>query len=77
MSSGNDGLSLSSARSIRDLPGPSALPLLGNSLQLNRQSMHQTLEQWSRKYGDIFRFRIASGPKHPRLLTRIPIPLCT
>lgn len=59
MSSRDGGASLSSARRIRDLPAPPGLPLLGNLLQLKRESMHQTLEQWGRKYGEIYRFRIA------------------
>lgn len=59
MTSGSGDVSPSSARRIRDLPGPPSLPLLGNTPQLDRQSMHQTLERWSGRHGDIFRFRIA------------------
>ncbi len=49
----------STARRISDLPGPPGLPLLGNALQIRRESLHQTLERWSREYGAAFRFRIA------------------
>jgi len=47
-------------RDLADLPGPRGLPVLGNLLQIDRQRVHQTVEQWSREYGPIFRFRLAS-----------------
>jgi cytochrome P450 len=47
-------------RRIRDLPGPPGLPLLGNSLQLDRQRVHQAAERWAQQYGETFRFRIAT-----------------
>jgi cytochrome P450 len=46
---------------IQDLPGPRALPIVGNALQIERSRMHLVAEQWSRTYGDYFRFRI--GPR--------------
>jgi cytochrome P450 len=54
----NNVVSSSSTRHIRDLPGPWNLPLLGNALRIRLESMHQTLEQWNREYGDVFRFRM-------------------
>ena len=55
----NNVASSSSTRRIRDLPGPWNLPLLGSALRIRLQTMHQTLEQWNREYGDVFRFRMA------------------
>jgi cytochrome P450 len=46
---------------ISDLPGPRGIPLLGNALQIDRERMHQTVEGWSRTYGDAYRFRL--GPR--------------
>ena len=43
---------------IADLPGPRALPILGNVLQIDPPSLHLIAEKWSRQYGEIFRFRI-------------------
>jgi cytochrome P450 len=47
-----------SHRRLADLPGPRALPLLGNALQLERTRIHQTMEQWSRQYGPLFRISL-------------------
>ena len=47
-------------RNIADLPGPRGLPLLGNLLQIDRTRVHASVEQWSREYGPLFRFRLAS-----------------
>src|SRR5438067_12931480 len=44
-------------RSLRDLPAPPGLPLVGNLLQLERDRLHLTLEEWRRTYGDYYRFR--------------------
>lgn len=52
-----DGIAL---KRIGDLPGPIALPFLGNLLQLRPDHFHQTVERWSRRYGDYFRLKI--GP---------------
>ena len=43
---------------IRDLPGPRGLPILGNSLQIDPSRLHLVAEEWGRKYGDYFRFRL-------------------
>lgn len=52
--------SAATVRSVADLPGPSGLPLLGNLLQIDRERLHQKAEQWSREYGEAYRFRITS-----------------
>jgi cytochrome P450 len=46
-------------RSLRDLPGPAGLPLLGNALQVDSARFHQNLEGWQRQFGDLFRVRLA------------------
>lgn len=48
------------SREIADLPAPPALPFLGNAHQLNPRTIHQTMEQWSGRYGPIFRASIGS-----------------
>lgn len=42
-------------RQIRQLPGPFALPLLGNSLQLRVPRIHRDVEGWVRRYGPLMR----------------------
>jgi cytochrome P450 len=51
---------MAALRSIADLPGPSRLPLLGNTLQLRNSSPHLTIEGWCERYGPIFRFAVGS-----------------
>lgn len=45
-------------------PQPTALPFIGNIHQFaaaaSKKSLHLQLEQWARKYGDIFRVQL--GP---------------
>lgn len=48
----------SKLRSVAELPGPRALPILGNLHQLDRVSAHQTIEDWSRQYGNYFRVQL-------------------
>jgi cytochrome P450 len=45
-------------RQLIDLPGPRALPLVGNMHQLNRTRLHQDMENWSREYGSLFRVEL-------------------
>jgi cytochrome P450 len=47
-------------RRITDLPGPRGWPLVGNLLQIDRQRLHQHLEQWAEQYGEIYRIRLAT-----------------
>jgi cytochrome P450 len=49
---------VSARRRFADLPGPRGLPVVGNLLQVDRARMHETVEDWSRRYGPYFRFRI-------------------
>ena len=45
-------------RRLVDLPGPRALPIIGNLHQVDRRAMHLSVEAWAREYGPFFRFRI-------------------
>jgi cytochrome P450 len=45
------------SRRIRDLPAPPGLPIVGNLFQLDIASLHRSVENWHRRYGDYFRFR--------------------
>jgi cytochrome P450 len=49
-------------RQIKNLPGPRALPLVGNMLQLDRLRVHQTVERWSCEYGPFFRIWFGRTP---------------
>jgi cytochrome P450 len=49
-------------RSLADLPGPRGIPVLGNALALKPGQVHTVVEEWARRYGDFFRFRI--GARH-------------
>jgi len=44
-----------SLREMNDLPGPPSLPLVGNAFQVDRDLIHQNVEQWARRYGPLFR----------------------
>ena len=45
-------------RSIKDLPSPRGLPLLGNLLQIKPTRFHLQLEQWCRALGPTFQLRL-------------------
>jgi cytochrome P450 len=45
-------------RQIAALPGPFALPLLGNALQLTPSRVHRDVERWCRRYGPLFRIQL-------------------
>lgn len=47
------------AKRLSDLPGPRGLPLVGNAFQIDPSRMHLIAEEWHRRYGECFRFRIA------------------
>jgi Cytochrome P450 len=55
------GTAVATTRSIADLPGPTRLPLLGNTHQMRPSSLHLTVEEWCERYGPIFRFDL--GPR--------------
>lgn len=48
-------------RSVRDLPGPSRLPLLGTAHLLEPARLHLQLEQWAREYGTPYTYGL--GPR--------------
>jgi cytochrome P450 len=48
-------------RRLADLPGPRALPLLGNLHQFDFKRLHRTMEQWARKHGPVFRVKFPTG----------------
>ena len=52
---------MNALREIADLPGPRALPLVGNMFQIRRKHLHRSVEAWGREYGPFFRFRL--GPR--------------
>jgi cytochrome P450 len=54
-------------RTVRDLPGPRGVPLLGNGLQIRRAHVHLDVERWARQHGPLFRFRL--GPRTIVVLT--------
>src|SRR5262245_12082651 len=41
-------------RSLKDLPGPKGIPLLGNLLQLDLNRLHLVLEKWCEEFGPIY-----------------------
>jgi cytochrome P450 len=49
-------------RRIEDLPGPRALPLIGNLHQIKPQHIHQDVERWAWLYGSMFRFYLGRMP---------------
>ena len=46
--------------SVRDLPGPGGLPIIGNLHQIRFSRLHLDLEKWAERYGPLFRVRF--GP---------------
>ena len=48
-------------RRLADLPGPRALPLLGNLHQFDFKRLHQTMEKWARKHGPLYRVMVPTG----------------
>ncbi len=48
-------------RRFDDLPGPRALPVVGNLLQIKPDRLHLQMEQWCRQYGPIFKLQL--GPR--------------
>ena len=45
-------------RSLKDLPGPRGLAVLGNLLQLDVKRAHTILERWADEHGDFYHFRL-------------------
>ncbi|HEU4582775.1 MAG TPA: cytochrome P450 [Polyangiaceae bacterium] len=49
-------------RSLRELPGPRGLPLLGNALELKPERSHLVLEAWGRQYGPLAVYHFGRQP---------------
>jgi len=49
-------------RNITDLPGPRALPLLGNLHQLKVSKIATILEGWADRYGPMYQLRLSGKP---------------
>ena len=47
-------------RTIRELPGPSSLPIIGSAHLLDPEALHLQLEAWARKYGTPYFYRFGS-----------------
>src|SRR4051812_20291904 len=60
MTLAESGSTPAAARRIADLPGPRGLPLLGNLLQVDRERLHLQVEDWARRYGEVYRFRLGA-----------------
>ena len=50
--------STTAMRQIKDLPGPRALPLVGNAFQVKLASVHQDLERWAREFGPLYQIKM-------------------
>ena len=46
-------------RHFADLPGPRAIPVFGNLLQIESTRMHLQLEQWCDEFGPVFKLQLA------------------
>ena len=49
-------------RRLDELPGPPALPIIGNAAGIRPTELHRTLEGWAREYGPLYRFRLGREP---------------
>lgn len=49
-------------RSIDQVDGPRAVPLLGNALQFEPSQMHSAFERWQHRYGNLYRLRLGRQP---------------
>ena len=47
---------------IRDLPGPTGLPLIGVLHRVRFDRLHLALEEWAERYGPLFRIRMGPHP---------------
>ena len=45
-------------KSKLDLPGPSGLPMIGSLLSIDPERFHVTIDDWARKYGDMYKFHL-------------------
>ena len=49
-------------RELNELPGPPSLPLVGNAFQVKREHIHRGVEEWSQRYGPLFRAYFGPTP---------------
>jgi cytochrome P450 len=56
-----DSATTAPLRTVDSLPGPKAIPVFGNALQIKSEQMHLQLEAWAREYGPLYQMRI--GPR--------------
>jgi cytochrome P450 len=56
---------------LKSLPGPRSLPLLGNALELHPETIHLTLEDWARRYGDTYLCHL--GPRPTLVLSGLEV----
>jgi cytochrome P450/nitrite reductase/ring-hydroxylating ferredoxin subunit len=47
-------------RSLDELPGPNALPLIGNLHQIDATKAHLVMQGWAEKYGPIYQIRMGA-----------------
>ena len=40
-----------------NMPGPSGPPYIGSTLQIDRKAPHKTFQEWSKRYGPIYKFQ--------------------
>ena len=53
-------LPMTTLRRIQDLPGPRGIPFLGNTFQINRPQIHQTVEHWAQQFGPLFQMKLGT-----------------
>lgn len=46
------------SRTVKDLPGPKGKPIVGNLFSLDLPQLHNSLEEWSKEYGDVYRLNL-------------------
>lgn len=49
-------------RTVESLPGPRPWPLLGNLPNMDLRHIHRSVEQWSKRYGPVFKINIGNVP---------------
>lgn len=49
-------------RTIRDLPGPKGLPLVGNAFEIDLRQLHLITERWAAEHGPAYVFRMGNQP---------------
>jgi len=52
--------SVTTLRTLDDLPGPRGVPLLGNALNIKPRELHRLIRGWTEQFGPLFVFRAAT-----------------